>query len=34
MSVLLNGAIFWLWARQRRRLGLARPLWKGAEWKL
>jgi len=34
MSVLLNGTIFWLWARQRRRLGMQKPLWKGAKWEL
>ena len=32
MSALLNGAIFYLWARQRRRLGMQKPLWKGAKW--
>jgi len=34
MSALLNGAIFWLWARQRRRLGIQKPLWEGAKWEL
>jgi hypothetical protein len=34
VGVALNGALFALWARQRRRLGMAQPLWRGSEWKL
>ena len=34
VSVLLNGALFWLWARQRRKMGWQKPLWKGAKWEL
>ena len=34
LLVALNGALFALWARQRRRLGMAQPLWRGSEWKL
>jgi len=33
-GAVLNGILFWLWARQRRKLGIAQPLYKGSEWKL